>query len=204
MTVYTNPFLYRAELIEAYEGLLGAGNLTDDKATSTRMRITELRNDIANIDDASYIHAPELEQFGDEALNRVIETTQGSIPYRETMLTVAARALDKEAVERLLELGADPNVGDPSPLMVIGGSFGGWRLEIAQSLVEAGADVNFVSSRGGTALTTVARFTKDYVLAQYLLDCGADPTLGTPRKVEHLRKFMETNGLQLPASSPKP
>jgi len=203
MSVYTNPFLYRAELIEAYEGLLDAGKLAEGKAASTRMRITELRNDIANIDDAGFLQAPELDEYGHESLNRVVETTRGSIPYRETMLTIAARALDKEAVERLLELGADPNVGDPSPLMELGGAYGGWRLEIAQSLIEGGADVNFVSSRGGTALTTLARFTKDYVLGQYLLDCGADPTLGTPRKVEHLRKWMETNGLQLPASSPK-
>jgi len=122
-----------------------------------------------------------------------------------------------EAIQSLLAAGADPGVTIPtrggshaSVLMEsIGTRHAFWPyrdyyaaaggIEVVQALLDAGADVNYVSQRGGTALTTVARFIKHEATAadllRRLLAAGADPDLGSPEKVAKLKRRMAELGV---------
>jgi ankyrin repeat protein len=110
----------------------------------------------------------------------------GPIPAGSTPLLSAARTQDVALMRMLLDKGADPNkatVDDFTPLMAAlsGGprrrGRGGARSEsnlipALQLLIERGADVNAVNSRGMTAMHYAARIGSDPAV-QLLADHGA-------------------------------
>jgi ankyrin repeat protein len=111
----------------------------------------------------------------------------GPIPAGSTPLLAAARSQDVALMRMLLDKGADPNrattVDHFTPLMAAlsGGARrrdrGGTRSEsnlmpAIQLLIERGADVNAVNSRGMTAMHYAAR-TGDDPAVQLLADHGA-------------------------------
>lgn len=122
-----------------------------------------------------------------------------------TRLSWVARMGNIGGVAGLLKAGHDPNAGDPTALMEAIGHLAEQpqaREAIVMLLTQfegphGRGDVNIVSARGGTALTTVARFpgSNGARIARMLLDCGADPTLGSDGKVAALREFLATHGL---------
>jgi ankyrin repeat protein len=61
---------------------------------------------------------------------------------------------DLETVQLLLEYGIDPNAGDGDTAVIYACGMG--QTEIAEALMEAGADVNFRGRYGETAFTTQA------------------------------------------------
>ena len=81
-----------------------------------------------------------------------------------------------EAVNAYIAAGADLNVKDPiggsSPL-ITASLFG--HTEIAEALVEAGADLNHTNNDGSTALHTAAFFCRKDIVA-LLMAKGADQT----------------------------
>jgi uncharacterized protein len=82
-----------------------------------------------------------------------------------------------EAVKQHIAAGSDINVRDPfggsSPL-ISAAVFG--KTEMAQILVDAGADINFQNNDGSTALHTAAFFCRPEIV-QMLLDKKADKTI---------------------------
>ena len=103
------------------------------------------------------------------------------VHYVERMLTPLMAACydqDREAVQRLLQGGADPNHGIDGelPLTTSGPEMNGmgYDVGIVRMLVEAGADVNATNARGISALS-VACICGEVDSARYLLECGADP-----------------------------
>ena len=96
----------------------------------------------------------------------------------DTLLAVAAREGDLETVERLLAEGYDPDVSldEWTPLMLAAMN---QELEIARALIEAGANVNALSTEYGSALA-VAAMTPLYseenetAIARLLVESGTD------------------------------
>lgn len=84
---------------------------------------------------------------------------------------------DLDGLRRFLESGADLDKEDPfggsSPL-ITAAIFG--RTEMAELLIEAGADLNFQNNDGSTALISAAFFGHPEIV-QLLLNAGADRTI---------------------------
>ena len=82
-----------------------------------------------------------------------------------------------EAIKQHIKAGSDLNQKDPfggsSPLMSAA-LFD--KNEIAQVLLEAGADINFINNDGSNALHTAAFFCRPEIV-QILLDNGIDKTV---------------------------
>jgi len=82
-----------------------------------------------------------------------------------------------EAVKQHIAAGSNLNEKDPfggsSPL-ISAALFG--KTEIARTLIDAGADINFQNNDGATALFTAAFFCRPEIV-KLLLDKGADKTL---------------------------
>lgn len=90
-------------------------------------------------------------------------------------LLLATYLNNMPATRLLVEAGADLNLdaGTGTPLM--GVCFKGYP-EIAAYLIKAGADVNAVNPKAGTALSFAAMFNR-VALVDLLLAHGADPSL---------------------------
>jgi len=151
-----------------------------------------------------YVPAPAGER---EYAAMSVETVMKSPSAR---LARAASRGDLPLVIALLKAGADPNgevlTADEtrtSALMeAVAYNFSNPSLAqaIALTLIDAGADVNFVSQNGGTALTTIARIwgtspATANVMA-FLISRGADVTLGSDER----RRALASCIVQLGAS----
>lgn len=125
---------------------------------------------------------------------------------RLTLIGYCAMFCNVDGVRIALDAGANPGAGDPSALQQISGHCREERADdgaiIVGMLIDAGADPNAVSHKGGTALTSLARFAQSPSLARVLLDAGCDPTLGRLDKVEALTKFLERHDLSAAAPGP--
>lgn len=101
-----------------------------------------------------------------------------SVDDNPPLLTAVSRQV-LPVVKRLLELGANPNATERliqmTSLMVAAGNRGNHSraLEIAQLLLEQGAEINAESSTGHTAVMFAAR-AKNQALVAWLLEHGAD------------------------------
>lgn len=100
--------------------------------------------------------------------------------------TVAAPAVDIHtavltenlgALQQHIQAGSNLNEKDPfggsSPL-ITAAVFG--KTEMARTLIEAGADINFTNNDGSTALHTAAFFCRPEIV-RMLIDKGADKTI---------------------------
>lgn len=91
-----------------------------------------------------------------------------------TPLGFAAYFNHAQAVDRLLQAGANPNVRSQNPLGVspLHSALAGGHKEVAARLLDAGADAGLASASGWTPAHYVA-FEGDYETAQRLLAIGA-------------------------------
>jgi hypothetical protein len=98
----------------------------------------------------------------------------GSTP--ENSLWAAAFADNVEAIDLLVRSGAslDPVTEDETPFL---GAIKWSRFVAAERLLRHGADVNFQSSKGLTALHLVLKKNSDHKHVEMLLRHGADPTI---------------------------
>jgi ankyrin repeat protein len=163
-----NAYLYRPSMMELAKALLARGANVNARTVNRR-----------------------LEGVGGGAM----VTALGSTP-----LLLASAAADLSLVRLLIEGGADVNLGtakNVTPLMVAAGLANKMdrptkeeysnALEVAQLLIEKGADVNAVGENGWTALHGAAYSGSDRIV-QLLVDSGAtldviDAFLQTPWSV---------------------
>jgi ankyrin repeat protein len=83
---------------------------------------------------------------------------------RNLALTLAAGSGNSDAVDLLLESGADPNANNEngwSALMVATYSD---RVKIIQQLLRRGANVRFIASDGQTALSVATKYNAEQAL----------------------------------------
>lgn len=123
----------------------------------------------------------ELVEMLDAALGEAQPTSSEAAPSAEASpgagLHEAVSRGDVEAVRRQIEGGADLNVREPSggssPL-ITAATFG--QTEVAEALIEAGADLDLQNNDGSTALITAAFFARTEIV-EALLTAGADKSL---------------------------
>lgn len=93
-----------------------------------------------------------------------------------TPLVMAAYVNNLEAVQMLLEYGAEVNYQDRvGNTALMGTCFKGY-LEIAELLLQHGADVNLISENGASALIYAVNFNQP-ALVKLLLESGADSSI---------------------------
>lgn len=116
---------------------------------------------------------------GDKALVEKIYAERPDIIHAEdargfTPLIIAVYNNQPEVVDFLLEKGAKPETHDQNAgnTALMGVCFKGYK-ELAEKLINAGADINQRNNQGATALTFAATFGH-IEIARLLLDKGAD------------------------------
>ncbi|GGI05048.1 ankyrin repeat domain-containing protein [Egicoccus halophilus] len=109
-----------------------------------------------------------------------------------------ARAGDPELLAQV-DAGLPANLtnGEGSTLLLLAVYHG--RDDLAQGLLERGADAQRINDRGQTALAAAA-FRGSTRIARSLLDAGADPRAGSPDALETARFFEQHEVLTLLAS----
>jgi ankyrin repeat protein/outer membrane biosynthesis protein TonB len=93
-------------------------------------------------------------------------------------LHTAAKGGNPLIVQRLIDLGMDPNQSDTdgtTALMIASEH----SLDCTRVLIEAGADVHLANANGATALH-MAIFKQQFETSRFLLEHGADPNLKGP------------------------
>ncbi len=106
--------------------------------------------------------------------------------FGDTLLIKAASKGDKEMVSSLLAMGASATIDGPcyySPLIEAIEFESPHTLEIAQLLIQHGADVNTKSYRGNSALHQAVRAESEEI-AEFLLKNGADINIRGPEDEE--------------------
>lgn len=110
--------------------------------------------------------------------------------YRGTALFYAAAFHSIDCVRILIEAGADPNLPagylEEAPLMTVCYGLRESRkhsIPIIKMLLDARADINYISSNGLTAYE-IAKRKKDSHVTEYLLERGADLELGLNGRLE--------------------
>jgi ankyrin repeat protein len=93
-----------------------------------------------------------------------------------TALISSAWRDQKDAVRRLLELGADANAQDNHGDAPLHGAAQSGSVEVIDILVDKGADPNLKNHQGGTPLMWAVVFGHEDA-ARRLLERGADPSL---------------------------
>lgn len=104
-----------------------------------------------------------------------IAASSSQLDLSGSALMTATQAGDLKIVIRLLDQGVNPNAVVHTNTALIFAARDG-QLEIAQVLIERGADVNWIDGEGVTPLILAA--LKGHVeIAKLLLAQGADPTI---------------------------
>ena len=97
-----------------------------------------------------------------------------------TALWDAAYHQSVDCVRVLLEAGADPNLpggtSQVSPLMMMCSRYTENSIPVVKMLLDAGANVDYVDSNGSTAYD-LAKQAQNLLVAEYLLERGADPEM---------------------------
>ena len=131
-------------------------------------------------------------------------------PRHSTVLGFACERANPDGAQMLLEFGADPNAGDPSPLMnalALDASPCAVQSRIIDLLLAYGADVNAVSCTGGTALITASQNALEGTgdsadIIVRLLAAGADPALGASDKRAALNRCLASKNIDPAAFTP--
>lgn len=113
---------------------------------------------------------------GDTALQRAVAQMNAPRAFSADEPPNAPERVRAGLVERLLDLGADPNVTDEYDSSLIAVALRNEDLETMRILLEHGADVNHKGAFGSTALHYAAMGGYDEAV-DILLEAGADPTL---------------------------
>jgi ankyrin repeat protein len=128
---------------------------------------------------------PQTTTLDSAPMETVISVTPGTLvtPQVEALpapldenLVAAVKAGDDADVERLLEAGADPDVVDSNENAMLAVAAMTGRLEIAQLLLDAGADVNGTrnyDNQTASALYSAVSFQHNDI-AELLINYGAD------------------------------
>jgi ankyrin repeat protein len=103
--------------------------------------------------------------------------------YQPASLTEAVLLRNRTAVENYLAVGVDPNEPEPDGTTPLIRAVHGEMPELAQLLIEAGADVKKANSYGVTALYVAAR-AGDTAATRMLLMAGADANAALPASGE--------------------
>jgi ankyrin repeat protein len=100
----------------------------------------------------------------------------------------AVKSLDAATVQELLANGVPPDVwGDTDefgdlPLQAVAGRNGEVALSIAKALIDAGADIDYQGGHRATALANAVVYDSgredDWAMARFLIQAGADPSIG--------------------------
>ncbi|MGJ4751420.1 ankyrin repeat domain-containing protein [Leptospira kmetyi] len=120
-----------------------------------------------------------------------------------TPLIFAIRSELFEFSKLLIEQGADPNLKDEkdgkTPLMfLLGGTFLKKNLDLAESILQKGADLDATSNSGSTALH-FATFHNDLEAVRFLLDRGAQTNLKNRFDKTPLNIAIENNHAEIVA-----
>jgi hypothetical protein len=123
----------------------------------------------------------EIVEMLDEALGAAQPWSSEAAPSAEESpgvgLHEAVSRGDVQSVRRQIEAGVDLNVREPSggssPL-ITAATFG--QTEAAETLIEAGADLDLQNNEGSTALITAAFFARTEIV-EALLAAGADKSI---------------------------
>ena len=123
----------------------------------------------------------EIVEMLDEALGEAQPWSSEAAPSAEASpgvgLHEAVSRGDVQSVRRQIEAGVDLNVREPSggssPL-ITAATFG--QTEVAEALIEAGADLDLQNNDGSTALITAAFFARTEIV-EALLAAGADKSI---------------------------
>lgn len=108
------------------------------------------------------------------------------------LLNQCIRDQNNEILKLLLEKGVDPNQQDPLYWVAYNGSKKG--VEMALTLLEAGADINRVSKQGQTPLHS-AIVNKNYPVIEFLIKRGASLQIEDNNKCTPLELASQTPGL---------
>ena len=100
-------------------------------------------------------------------------TTPNLTGGARSLLSLAVNNVTDDVLLLLLEAGADPNLGDPSPLNMAARRGNSSKMRV---LLDAGADPNDKNRWGLTPLHFAADSGRDDAI-RLLLEAGADPTL---------------------------
>jgi ankyrin repeat protein len=104
-------------------------------------------------------------------------------PYQPASLNEAVLLGNRTAVENYLAVGVDPNEPEPDGTTPLIRAVHGQMPELAQLLIDAGADVRKANSYGVTALYVAAR-AGDIAATRLLLAAGADANAALPASGE--------------------
>ena len=103
--------------------------------------------------------------------------------YQPANLAEAVAVRNRTAIENFLALGVDPNEPEPDGTTPLMRAVHGQMPNIAQQLIDAGADVRKANSYGVTALYIAVRAGDD-VATRMLLGAGADANAALPASGE--------------------
>ena len=191
-------FAVRAGRIEATRALLDAGADVNDTVSDGQSALVVAAAN-ANWELAAYLLERGADataaEAGWNALHQTVRARRMDLGNRlnrlgATAFMLAAKVTDVEAMQLLLEAGANPTIPSAdgtTPLMVAaglaiwnpgedGGSFTGQEEEVLEAVricVEGGNDINARNYRGETALHGVSYRGVNIVL-DYLVEQGAD------------------------------
>lgn len=114
--------------------------------------------------------------------------------FGETPLMLAAIRGNKDAVERLIRVGAQINRQGWSPLHYAASGTSDAQVEIAKLLLAKGANINARSPNGTTPLMMAAG-NGSAQMVQFLLESGADATLVNDQNLD-AKDFAKNSGRQ--------
>lgn len=135
-------------------------NVRDDQGYTPLLHAIEARHEQI---EQVLLHHPKLDPNA-KGLNGI--TALGSYTWRDR----------KDAVQKLLELGADANAQDNDGDSALHGAAQSGNVEILNILLARGANANLKNKVGGTPLMWAAVFGNEEATRR-LLESGADPSL---------------------------
>lgn len=121
----------------------------------------ENQMEVVENDEISKPFAPTLDEFFEHPLSFSLRAEYLSQSYYvedDTLLTLAVRNVNVDAVSEILKYGVDPNAANKKGITPISAAAHKGNLSILAALICAGAEVNALNTSGSTALIQAAHF----------------------------------------------